>query len=194
MEFTQDFNYKLICVTNRHLVKGDFFLQIQNILKIHFKPDMLVLREKDLKEDEYMKLAEEVIKICQGSGTKCILHYFKNAALNLGADGIHLPYSEFMDMGCTEKSRIKIKGVSVHSVDEALNAQKAGASYIMAGHIYKTACKEGLEPRGTGFLKEICTAVNIPVYAIGGININNAIECIEAGASGVCLMSGYMHK
>ena len=91
MEFTQDFNYKLICVTNRHLVKGDFFLQIQNILKSHFKPDMLVLREKDLKEDEYMKLAEEVIKICQGSGTKCILHYFKNAALNLGADGIHLP-------------------------------------------------------------------------------------------------------
>ena len=77
---------------------------------------------------------------------------------------------------------------------EALNAQKAGASYIMAGHIYKTACKEGLEPRGIKFLKKICATVNIPVYAIGGININNARECIEAGASGVCLMSGYMHK
>lgn len=194
MGFNQDFSYKLICVTNRHLVKGDFLLQIQNILKSPFKPDMLVLREKDLEEDEYMKLAEKVMKICQGSGTKCILHYFKNAALNLGADGIHLPYNKFMDMDFIEKSQVKIKGVSVHSVDEALNAQKAGASYIMAGHIYKTACKEGLEPRGTGFLKEICTAVSIPVYAIGGININNASECIEAGASGVCLMSGYMHK
>ena len=89
---------------------------------------------------------------------------------------------------------MKIKGVSVHSAQEALNAQEAGASYVTAGHIYRTKCKEGLEPRGTGFLKEICTTVNIPVYAIGGININNARECIEAGASGVCIMSGYMNK
>lgn len=194
MGLNQDFNYKLVCVTNRHLVKGDFLIQIQNILKSRFKPGMLVLREKDLKEDEYMELAEKVIKICQGSGTKCVLHYFTNVALKLGADGLHLPYNKFMDMGCAEKKQIKIKGVSVHSVSEALSAQEAGASYIMAGHIYKTACKEGLEPRGTAFLKEICTTVNIPVYAIGGININNARECIEAGAAGVCLMSGYMDK
>lgn len=194
MGFYQDIDYKLVCVTNRHLVNGDFYLQIQNILKSQFKPDMLVLREKDLKEDEYRIMAEKVIKICQGSGTKCILHYFKNTTLSLEADGIHLPYSKYMNMGSAEKRQIGIKGVSVHSVEEALNAQKAGASYIMAGHIYKTACKEGLEPRGIKFLKEICATVNIPVYAIGGININNARECIEAGASGVCLMSGYMHK
>jgi len=188
------FNYKLVCVTNRHLVDGDFYMQIQHILKSQFKPDMLVLREKDLKEDEYKALAENIIKICHGSGTECILHYFKDVALSLGAAGIHLPYSKFMDMAGNEKSQFKIKGVSVHSAQEALNAKEAGASYVMAGHIYKTTCKEGLEPRGTGFLKEICTTVNIPVYAIGGININNARECIEAGASGVCLMSGYMNK
>ncbi|MCI9079241.1 MAG: thiamine phosphate synthase [Lachnospiraceae bacterium] len=192
MEFNHD--YKLVCVTNRHLVKGDFYLQIKSILESRFKPDMLVLREKDLKEEEYQVVAENVMEICQGSGTKCILHYFKDVALSLGADGIHLPYTKFMDMPGTEKKQVKIKGVSVHSVTEALNAQKSGASYIMAGHIYKTACKHGLEPRGTGFLKEICTAVDIPVYAIGGINIDNARECIEAGASGVCLMSGYMNK
>lgn len=192
MGLGQDFGYKLACVTNRHLVKGDFLLQIQNILKSRFKPDMLVLREKDLEEDEYIRLAGKVMEICQGSGTKCILHYFKDAALSLGADGLHLPYSSFMGMAADEKDKAGIKGVSVHSAVEALNAQKAGASYIMAGHIYRTACKEGIEPRGTGFLKEICTTVNIPVYAIGGININNARECIEAGASGVCLMSWYM--
>ncbi len=68
MGFYQDIDYKLVCVTNRHLVNGDFYLQIQNILKSQFKPDMLVLREKDLKEDEYRIMAEKVIKICQGSG------------------------------------------------------------------------------------------------------------------------------
>lgn len=194
MEFNQDINYKLVCVTNRHLVKGDFYMQIQRVLKSRFKPDMLILREKDLKEDEYMELAENIMKLCHGSGTLCILHYFKDVALSLGADGIHIPYSIFMDMPYTQKSQFKIKGVSIHSASEALNAQEKGASYIMAGHIYKTACKEGVEPRGTGFLKEICQAVNIPVYAIGGIDINNASECIEAGASGVCLMSGYMQN
>jgi len=55
------FNYKLVCVTNRHLVDGDFYMQIQHILKSQFKPDMLVLREKDLKEDEYKALAENII-------------------------------------------------------------------------------------------------------------------------------------
>lgn len=48
MGFYQDIDYKLVCVTNRHLVNGDFYLQIQNILKSQFKPDMLVLREKGL--------------------------------------------------------------------------------------------------------------------------------------------------
>lgn len=192
MVLNKDINYKLVCVTNRHLVKGDFYLQIHHILKSCFKPDILILREKDLKEDEYMEMAINTMKICHESGTKCILHYFKDVALKLGADGIHLPYSIFMDMPYSEKIQFRIKGVSIHSASEALYAQKEGASYIMAGHIFKTACKEGLEPRGTGFLKEICMAVDIPVYAIGGIDINNASECIEAGASGVCMMSGYM--
>ena len=192
MGFNQDINYKLVCITNRQLVQGDFYSQIHNILTGRFKPDMLILREKDLKEDEYRKIAENIMKMCLVNSTLCILHYFKNTALSLGADGIHLPYSVFMDMAESEKSQFKIKGVSIHSAEEALNAQKAGASYITAGHIYKTACKEGIEPRGTGFLKEICSKVAVPVYAIGGINIDNAHECIEAGASGVCLMSGYM--
>lgn len=187
-------DYKLICITNRHLVKGDFYTHIQHILTCNNKPGMLVLREKDLKEEEYIILAEKVMQICNDNNTLCVLHYFKDAALKLGADGIHLPYVMFMDMPASEKNCFKVKGVSIHSEEEAINAQRAGASYIMAGHIFETACKEGVKPRGTGFLKKVCNKVNIPVYALGGINENNAFCCIEAGAAGVCLMSGYMKK
>lgn len=185
--------YKLVCITNRHLAAGDFYMQIQHILKCSNKPDMLVLREKDLSEEEYIIMADKVMQICNNN-TLCVLHYFKHAALKLGADGIHLPYIMFMDMPASEKNCFKVKGVSIHSEEEAVNAQKAGATYIMAGHIFETACKEGLEPRGIGFLKKVCSKVDIPVYALGGINENNASCCIKAGAAGVCMMSGYMKK
>ena len=71
-------------------------------------------------------------------------------------------------------------------------AQQLGASYITAGHIFATDCKKGLPPRGLGFLKDICRRVDIPVYAIGGITEENMVSALEAGAEGVCIMSGLM--
>ena len=68
-----------------------------------------------------------------------------------------------------------------------------GASYITASHIFATACKAGLEPKGLEFLKEITRAMKIDVYALGGIHPDNMESCIEAGADGVCMMSEYMN-
>ena len=91
-------DYKKVCITNRHLVEGDFILQIQQALTGNGKPDLLVLREKDLPEEEYSKLAEKVMQSCHENNTTCILHYFKDTALKLGVGGLHLPYAMFMDM------------------------------------------------------------------------------------------------
>ena len=63
-------------------------------------------------------------------------------------------------------------GISIHSVEEAKEAEQLGASYLTAGHIYATDCKRGLPPRGLGFLKEVCREVSIPVYGIGGIKFD----------------------
>ena len=83
-------------------------------------------------------------------------------------------------------------GCSVHSVEEAKEAQKLGATYLTAGHIYTTDCKKGLPPRGLDFLREICNAVTIPVYAIGGIHAGTRQiqEVMDCGASGACIMYG----
>ncbi len=91
-----------------------------------------------------------------------------------------------------EKQAFKVRGASVHSPREALLAQKAGASYVTAGHVFATDCKRGVPPRGLSFLRETCQAVQIPVYALGGIQAQNAAECILAGAQGVCVMSACM--
>ena len=65
----------------------------------------------------------------------------------------------------------KVIGTSVHSVEDAIKAEQLGATYMTAGHIFATDCKKGLPPRGLDFLKNVCDTVQIPVYAIGGINI-----------------------
>ena len=85
-------------------------------------------------------------------------------------------------------------GSSVHSVEDALKAESLGADYLTAGHIYTTDCKKGLPPRGLVFLEEVCRRVSIPVYAIGGIKINEKQlqEVMDCGAKGGCIMSGMM--
>ena len=79
-------------------------------------------------------------------------------------------------------------------MEEAEEAQKLSATYLTAGHIYTTDCKKGLPPRGIDFLKEVCGAVTIPVYAIGGIHAGTGQiqEVIKCGASGGCIMSEMM--
>ena len=90
------------------------------------------------------------------------------------------------------KKRFEKIGVSCHSVDDALEAERLGAAYITFGHVFATDCKKGLEPRGIEALRKVCEAVKIPVYAIGGINCENIGLVFENGAGGACVMSGFM--
>ena len=85
-------------------------------------------------------------------------------------------------------------GASCHSVEDALCAYKLGCDYVTAGHVYITDCKKGLAPRGIDFLKKMCDSVPIPVYGIGGIDLESdkIDEVKQAGAKGACIMSGYM--
>lgn len=184
-------NDKVICVTNRHLSEKSLARQVEIVCKFH--PKAIILREKDLPEDEYIILANEVLDICTKNGVECILHFYPNVAKKLKCNAIHLPLFKLREnQKCL--SGFKIIGTSVHSVEEAIEAQNLGATYISAGHIFATDCKKGVPPRGLEFLKEVCQAVNIPVYAIGGIKLSDEqIKLItDCGAAGGCIMSGMM--
>ena len=181
--------YNTVFVTNRHLT--DHFLeQLQKVVQSGVSA--VILREKDLSEEDYKTLACDVIKICQAEGVPLFLHTYTEAAKQLNCKRIHLPLSRFLEMDESDKKGFCEIGVSIHSVEEAVKAQQAGASYVTAGHIFPTDCKKGLEPRGLSFLQEVCRSVTIPVYAIGGITKKNAASCISAGAAGICLMSSLM--
>ena len=184
------FMSEIICISNRMLCKGDFLNQIEKIAKA--KPKSIVLREKDLSEEEYFHLAKQVLKIYEKYDVHCILHSFVNVAKKLECPAIHLPLPILRTLTEKDKAFFTVWGASCHSVEDALEAQRLGCTYITAGHVFETDCKKGLEGRGLEFLHNVCESVTIPVYAIGGINIENISAVKNAGASGACIMSSIM--
>jgi len=109
------------------------------------------------------------------------------AALALGADGVHLGRGDPGAERAVEHGLML--GASASSVDEAAAGEKRGAAYIGAGPVWATPSKPDADPPiGLGGLREICEAVSIPVVAIGGIDATNAAECIGAGAAGVAVV------
>lgn len=189
-------------MTNRKLSVRPFLEQIERVAER--KPKAVILREKDLPETEYQMLAERVLELCKNNQVELILHQYPAVAKNLGVGGIHLSLPRLRELfqisGYNGEKRMfqaadfmKI-GCSVHSLEEAKEAERLGASYLTAGHIYATDCKKGLPPRGLTFLEEICRNVKIPVYAIGGIGLTDGrIEEVQKhGAAGACIMSEMM--
>ena len=173
--------FKIICVTNRTMC-SDFLPRIQTLFQRGIE---IILREKELSEPEYEQLAKQIIALCPN----VVLHTYINVAKHLGAKRIHLPLHL---MHKNLKEDFDTIGVSVHSIEEAAKAQKMGADYVTAGHIFTTDCKKGVAPRGIEFLREIVHTVAIPVYAIGGISPQNMDSICKTGAAGACIMSGFM--
>ena len=198
---------KLNIISNRKLCENEnlekqiekiFSAYERKIILKNFEIVALTLREKDFNKNEYLKLIEEIYPICQKYKINLILH--QNYDLNLDdkykIDGIHLSYNIFKSLNENIKAELIKKykriGVSIHSLDEAKEVESLGASYVVAGHIFETDCKKGLEPRGLKFIKDLSSALSIPIFAIGGIDEKNSLSVINSGAFSVCMMSTLM--
>ena len=198
---------KLNIITNRKLCENEnlerqiekiFSTYEKKIILKNFEIVALTLREKDLDKNKYLNLVKKIYPICKKYGIDLILH--QNYDLNLdekyNIEGIHLSYEIFksLNKNIREKLIKKYKriGVSIHSLEEAKDVENLGATYVVAGHIFETDCKKGLEPRGLNFIKELSSILTIPIFAIGGINEENSNLVLNSGAFGVCMMSSLM--
>lgn len=179
--------FNIICVTNSKLCTIDFLSQIEKICQSNiFK---IILREKHLTQDEYFSLALKVKEITDKNNISLTVHNFPEVALKLGIKSVHLPIDILKN---TDISNFVDIGTSVHSTEQAKLAVNLGATYLTAGHIFETDCKKGLAPKGIDLLKDITSQINIPVYAIGGINANNISKLHNCHINGVCIMSSLM--
>jgi thiamine-phosphate pyrophosphorylase len=188
--------FEIIAVTNRKLCGKDFLERVDAIAVAGVSA--VILREKDLSPAAYGTLFSRVREVCEKRGTPLIAHGFAALARRDACDGLHLPLAAFEEYAEDRAARQGDAppagriGVSVHSADEAVRAAACGASYAVAGHIFRTESKASLAPKGLEFLSEICERVSIPVYAIGGVSAENIAEIKRAGAAGACLMSSFM--
>ena len=198
---------KLNIITNRKLcenenlekqIKKIFSAYEKKIILKNFEIVALTLREKDLDKNEYLNLVEKIYPICKKYRINLILH--QNYDLNLDkkymVEGLHLSYDNFKSLNKNIREELIKKykriGVSIHSLDEAKEVESLGATYVVAGHIFKTDCKKGLEPRGLKFVENLSSVLTIPIFAIGGIDEKNSQSVIDSGAFSVCMMSNLM--
>lgn len=186
----------MIAVTNRRFFdsapnpRGAFLHRVESVLSL--RPRALVLREKDLTPEAYRALAAQILSF--SAEVPIILHGFPQIAAELGAKHLHLPLPLLQQLSAENPACLRCfscLGSSVHSVEDARLAVSLGVSYCFAGNIFETGCKPGLDGRGLPFLREVSSAVSVPVYGIGGVNEENLPRLLKAGAAGGCMMSGF---
>ncbi len=148
------------------------------------------LREKNATTDEIIELGRPLVEICKQAGVPFVIDDDVQAALALGADGVHVGQE---DMACREARRMlgpdKIVGVSAQTVQQALRAQADGADYLGVGALIATATKPDAAEVTFDELREICRGVSIPVVGIGGLNKETIPSLAHSGVDGVAVVS-----
>lgn len=151
---------------------------------------MIQLREKDLDFEAFLKQAMEIKEVTDRYHIPLIINDNIEVALACNADGVHVGQS---DMAAIDVRALigedKILGVSTETVELAKLAEQNGADYLGAGAMFSTSTKLDAELMTYDTLKDICSAVSIPVVAIGGIGEHNILQLTGSGIAGVAVVS-----
>jgi len=153
-------------------------------------------REKSGDTGELYKEACGLAEIYRGTAAKFIVNDRIDIALAVDADGVHLGQSDMpYDIARRILGPDKIIGITVHSVDEAVKAEREGADYLGVSPIFSTSTKKDAGiPAGLTLISEIRKKSSLPLIAIGGIDLSNAPDVIAAGADMVCAISAVITK
>ena len=188
MNFSKD-NMLLYVVTDRRWTGTQtLYEQVEAALKGGVT--CVQLREKHLSQEEFLAEALEMKELCHRYGVPLLINDNVELALRSGADGVHVGQS---DMEAASARAMlgpdKIVGVTARTVEQAMAAERAGASYLGSGAVFGSTTKEDARPLDHAVLKEICSSVSIPVVAIGGITEENLPRLAGTGVDGVALVS-----
>jgi thiamine-phosphate pyrophosphorylase len=148
---------------------------------------VIQLRLKDRPTREVVDEGRAYRHLCALHGITFVVNDDCEAAVELGADGVHLGRN---DRGAKDAVEAGLMlGTSAASVEEAVDGEQVGSAYVGAGPVWETPSKPDAEPAiGLEGLTAIAEAVSIPVIAIGGVDASNAGDCVAAGAAGVAVV------
>jgi thiamine-phosphate pyrophosphorylase len=149
------------------------------------------LREKDLLQDEQVAWAEKLLPLAHRFGARLTVHGDIAAATIL--DGVHLPEGGDARAARDRLGSEKLIGLSIHTLQQAADADTAALDYLVTGPVYESASKPGYGPAlGAAGLAEFVHSTSLPVFAIGGIDAANIAAVIKAGVAGAAVMGGVM--
>ena len=148
------------------------------------------LREKELDDEAFLVEAVEIATLCKKYKIPFFINDNVDIAIKCKADGIHVGQEDMIASQVRQKvGEDMMIGVSVHSVEEALEAVKNGADCLGVGAMFSTSTKADVDVLPKEILKDICEAVDVPVVAIGGIGKGNMLELSGTKVDGVALVS-----
>ena len=188
---TPDFDFYL--VTDRSLTQGrDLLWVLQQALDGGV--EAIQLREKDLGGRELFFLAEAARKLTQSYHARLLINDRIDLALAVDADGVHLSTASIpIESARALLGRQRLLGASTHSLEEAAEAERNGADFVVFGPVYFTPSKAPYGvPQGLAALKKVVEKISLPIYAIGGIKPENIADARRTGVRGVALISAVM--
>lgn len=182
-----DFELYVITASSNH--PGKDLVQVMEQTLIG-GADILQLRNKTGPWEAVLQEAVALRELTRKYGVPFIVNDYVDIAIQVDADGVHIGQD---DMPITEARRLlgpgKLIGVSTHSLEQALKAERDGADYIGVGPVYPTDTKPGRAAVTTSYVAEAAAHIRIPFVAIGGITLDNADRVLEAGARRLCAVS-----
>jgi thiamine-phosphate pyrophosphorylase len=187
--------YDLYVVTDENLSHGITHVRLAELVTLG-GADVIQFREKNRKSRELYFTAREIRKITAETGTLFIVNDRLDIALASGADGVHLGQDDLSLQSARQIApRPFIIGISVASVEQAVEAEQNEADYVAVSPVFPTGSKSDAGPGlGLQMVRDIRKAVSIPVVAIGGIHAGNARSVIAAGADGIAVISAVVSQ
>ena len=155
--------------------------------------DMIQLRGKGKSLDELTGYAARLHEITARSSTPLIVNDHAEIASRVPVEGVHVGQDDdSIEVARRKAGRIVLIGKSTHSLEQALAAQREGADYIGFGPIFATPTKPDYAPIGLTGIRRVHAEINLPIFCIGGINIDNLQSVIDAGAKRVVMVSALL--
>ena len=155
--------------------------------------DLIQLRGKRHSIDELVDLATELHELTARSCTPLIVNDHAEVASKVPVEGVHVgQHDDSIEVARRKAGRVVVIGKSTHSLGQALAAQREGADYVGFGPIFATPTKPDYRPIGLKDIKQAHLDVNLPIFCIGGIKIDNLKQVIAAGARSVAIVSGLL--
>ena len=189
----KDADYSVYLVTDsRNNTEEEFLCAIEEAIK--GGTTIVQLREKTASTRDFYQLALKVKEITSRYGVPLLINDRIDIAIAIDSDGVHVGQDDMpADIARAIIGDEKILGVSASTVDEAIKAQVDGADYIGSGAVFPTSSKDDADSVSKEELKEIVDSVDIPVVAIGGINLENASLLKDTGIAGFSVISAIMY-